>query len=303
MKKRDSNTFSYFHSLIFCETSMADTTERSYHADPDSRYALPNDECEGRRLDLQYQIVKAVQGGLYPASLNTRISKATRILDIGCGTGLWAAEMAELLPDAEVVGLDISPVRPQAWHPKNVSFLVANAHHKLPFNDGHFDFVNLRVVPDLVLNQKTYPEIIRVLRTGGIFNSVIVTDFWTPDDSFSPAFGRFLSTLKKGLASKQSKLFGDALSLIRETKAFRDFSCEERDVPVGPWMADEESKAVGRLLSQNIVGGAPGYAPIFLSVGLTSQEYEVLVADVEKEVIDPSYHMFWRLQLVYASKL
>ncbi|KAF8311506.1 hypothetical protein DL93DRAFT_2169032 [Clavulina sp. PMI_390] len=59
-----------------------------------------------------------------------------------------AVEIAELFPHTEVFTVDISPVRPQSWHPKNVSFRVGNVHHRLPFDDGYFDIVNIRIAPD-----------------------------------------------------------------------------------------------------------------------------------------------------------
>ncbi len=35
-----------------------------------------------------------------------------RVLDVGTGTGIWAMEMGEMFPGAEVRGCDLSPVQP-----------------------------------------------------------------------------------------------------------------------------------------------------------------------------------------------
>lgn len=38
-----------------------------------------------------------------------------RILDLGTGTGIWAINMADQYPSAEVIGTDLSPVQP-TWY-------------------------------------------------------------------------------------------------------------------------------------------------------------------------------------------
>ena len=46
------------------------------------------------------------------------IKNPHRILDIGTGTGIWAIDMADRYPQAEIVGTDLSPIQPK-WVPPN----------------------------------------------------------------------------------------------------------------------------------------------------------------------------------------
>lgn len=70
---------------------------------------MPNDESEQDRLDLSHQMFKITMGDkLYLAP----IGKPATILDIGTGTGIWAIEMGDDFPDAEILGTDLSPTQP-----------------------------------------------------------------------------------------------------------------------------------------------------------------------------------------------
>ena len=64
------------------------------------------------RIDLKHHVMMLLCNGyLHLAPL----VNPKRILDIGTGTGIWAIEMGEQYPEAEVKGIDLSPVQP-AWY-------------------------------------------------------------------------------------------------------------------------------------------------------------------------------------------
>lgn len=42
---------------------MSENEDRTFHNDTTAGYALPNDEREGHRLNLQHRFIKDVQGG------------------------------------------------------------------------------------------------------------------------------------------------------------------------------------------------------------------------------------------------
>src|SRR5258707_7483502 len=66
-------------------------------------YPNPADMAETNRLDFQHFMLRYAFQGLYAAP----ISQPTSILDVGTATGRWAIEMAQLFPQARVVGLDV----------------------------------------------------------------------------------------------------------------------------------------------------------------------------------------------------
>ncbi|KAK1479787.1 methyltransferase domain-containing protein [Colletotrichum tamarilloi] len=64
-------------------------------------------------------MVKIIGNTLFLAPFDE--TKTHRILDIGTGTG--ATEMGDFFPNAEVTGIDLSPIQP-SWVPPNVKVEV-----------------------------------------------------------------------------------------------------------------------------------------------------------------------------------
>jgi SAM-dependent methyltransferase len=101
------------------------------------------------RLNYQAQLVTNVTR-LLPALLED--TDFTAVLDVGCGTGAWAVDLAASRQDAEVVGIDISPnmiayatTRAKPYRIKNLSYEVLDIfQNELPFAEGSFDLINLR---------------------------------------------------------------------------------------------------------------------------------------------------------------
>lgn len=66
---------------------------------------------------------------LWQSSVRVPIAHpAVKIIDVGCGSGIWAKELAEVLPRAHVMGVDLSPTilqdEPGRPVPNNLSFEV-----------------------------------------------------------------------------------------------------------------------------------------------------------------------------------
>lgn len=85
-------------SRLKCCSSSAD-------GDIDTRY----------RLDLHHEIMRMLwDDRLHECPLH----QPHQILDIDTGTGIWAIEMADQYPMAEIIGTHLSPIQPE-WVPAN----------------------------------------------------------------------------------------------------------------------------------------------------------------------------------------
>lgn len=66
------------------------------------------------------------------------------VLDIGCGSGVWAALWAAVNSKTHVLAIDITkPTVPN--QPPNLEFVMANAEEIWPFEDK-FDFIHIRMM-------------------------------------------------------------------------------------------------------------------------------------------------------------
>lgn len=106
---------------------------------------------------------------------NLNLRNGLRILDVGCGTGVFTKLLAQ--KDLDVKGVDESEkmlsygkLKPEL---ANVEFVSGSAEC-LPFPDAHFDRILCAFMLEFAVNPgKVVTEMIRVLKPGGIM--VIVT--------------------------------------------------------------------------------------------------------------------------------
>lgn len=94
-------------------------------------------------------------------------------LDLGCGTGLLGAYLAERRLDAaSLVGLDFSRAMLEQARTRRLP-VAQGGLDVLPFRDAAFGavlaFTALRIVPDIAAEQRTLAEVARVLDRGGVF--------------------------------------------------------------------------------------------------------------------------------------
>jgi ubiquinone/menaquinone biosynthesis C-methylase UbiE len=144
------------------ETSVTQSTERPLLTEDSDELARDYDRVS---VDRQFQSGKMLVRELAPAP-------GERVLDVGCGTGLLAEHITDLVgPTGYVLGVDPLPLRielAQAKARPNLEFKVADAYDLSSIPAAGFDVVCLNAVFHW-LPEKSGPlgEFARVLKPGG----------------------------------------------------------------------------------------------------------------------------------------
>ncbi|CAG8501393.1 6620_t:CDS:2 [Dentiscutata heterogama] len=106
-------------------------------------YFLPLDELESDRMQLR--VCNFRSNFSSPIETTLKLGGA-QALDVACGSGLWAFEMASDYPLSEFTGVDIAPIFPSDIMPPNDLF-----HH----------------FPLKIIRDRLFPDLVRVLKPGG----------------------------------------------------------------------------------------------------------------------------------------
>lgn len=158
-----------------------------------------------------------------------QVSKGSRVIDIGCGTGTLAIMTKGLHPESEVFGIDadskiLGLARAKAVKAGVNLTLDQGMAGQLPYADSSFD----RVLSSLFFHhlstenkQRTLREIFRVLRSDGRLH---VVDFGPPRTFYSRLVARLTARSEEVAANVQGllpEMFREAgFENVAETKQF-----------------------------------------------------------------------------------
>ena len=181
----------------------------------------------------------AMQGKLYYAPVRA----PQRILDLGTGTGIWAMDIADEFPNAEVMGNDLSPIQPR-WIPPNLSFEVDDVEAPWTFS-RKFDFIHCRGLGNAV---RDWPRLLRqayeFTAPGGAVEFVDYDVRWvTPDDSLeegSPIHTLINTFIKLHRDAGQEPCPGLFLEGWFKDAGFKDVRVTKMPMPIGTWAADKK---------------------------------------------------------------
>ncbi|EXA36829.1 hypothetical protein FOVG_12710 [Fusarium oxysporum f. sp. pisi HDV247] len=304
-------------SLIWPRTDVTDTESlrssilnykwvhgRRFHAYGDGTYWGANDDRQQEAEDLIHELFRVVLNGkLYEAPIG---KNPQNVLDVGCGTGIWAIDMADLHPSAEVIGVDLSPIQPN-FIPPNCRFEVDDINKEWTFAENKFDFIHIRymtgTVPDWT---ELLKKAQRHLKPGGWIEHVeLWGDARADDDTMSPESP--LKTWVKIFEQVGEKIgnpfFWNPADEF-EKAGLKNITEKKVKVPIGTWAKDKDLKQWGAWNRQFLLQGLEGFSIRSLTelLGWEYEKAQVFLVEMRKELLNPKLHSYVLVTTVYGQK-
>ncbi|MCJ1309622.1 hypothetical protein MMC25_003282 [Agyrium rufum] len=276
---------------------------RLYHGYRRGIYMFPCDEQEKDRMDIYHKILlEARNGELHQAHLSPAPDEQ-RILDLGTGTGIWAIDMADRYPDAEVVGIDLVNIQP-ASIPRNLRFRTPRDYES-PWTLGEdsWDLIHLQMAAGSVSSwPEMYDRVFGHLKPGtGYFEQVeIDTRPRFSDGSYDETnqLVKWYEWLSDATARANRPIAyqKDTPDMLK-SRGFVDIVERVIRLPINSWPLEQHEKNVGRWYNLGLCEGleAMGMGPLTRNYNWPPNDIRRLCGDVKVAMCNRSYRVWHEL--------
>ncbi|KAK2006642.1 methyltransferase domain-containing protein [Colletotrichum eremochloae] len=281
---------------------------RTYHKFKDGKYAMPNDDRENDRLDLQHNLfIRTFDDRLGMAPPTNKGYKAGRVLDVGTGSGIWAIDFGDEHPEAEVIGVDLSAVQPD-FVPPNVCFQIDDIEEDWNFSRP-FDYIHSRMMTGSIRDWKRYvKQCYDNLSPGGYLELNEVDAIPTSDDGTLTENCNLMKSFNlwaDGLAALGSPFekFSRMEGVLKDT-GFEDVHIQRFKWPTNSWPRDAKHRELGIWNYENL---APNIEGMFLAsytrgLGWTKEEVAVMVMEARRDFANRNIHAYFNIWSIYGRK-
>ncbi|KAK1994669.1 TAM domain methyltransferase [Colletotrichum falcatum] len=281
---------------------------RTYHRYKDGKYYAPNDETESERLDFQHEIfVYTIDDRLGLAPACDKDAKVGRVLDVGAGSGSWAIDFGDLHPEAEVIGVDLSPVGAK-FVPSNVRFEVDDVDEEWTFSRP-FEYIHSRFMTASIGDWGEYiKKCYSNLTPGGYLELQDADIMPRSDDGLLPKDAQIIkfANLLKEVSLKIGREYVEVASLksMMIEAGFVDVEMRMYKWPHNEWPKNERYKKLGFWTQENFGAALEAIcmAPFTRVLGWTLDEVNVFLAGVRKDLKNKSYHGYCPVYCIVGRK-
>ena len=169
----------------------------------------------------------AFAGEFYPFTAGLLPTGAhSRILDLGCGTGLELEDYFPLCPTARVTGIDLSRGMLEALRkkfPEKELDLICDSYFDVPLGEGIYDAaVSVESLHHFTMEEKIplYRKLRKSLKDGGYF---VLTDYFAASEKEENDYRRMFTAMmtEQGLGDTGWYHFDTPLTTAHEVEALK----------------------------------------------------------------------------------
>ncbi|KAI1492738.1 methyltransferase LaeA [Biscogniauxia mediterranea] len=276
---------------------------RHYDTFRRGKYMFPCDEEEMDRMDIFHKFFSVARrfdsqlGGLFQRPLPSN----PRIMDLGCGTGIWAIDMADQLnQQVHILGWDLSLIQPRQI-PPGVIFERRDIEDPwVGVEEGSYDLVHIRMLAGCISNWPSlYAQIFRTLRPGTGQLEHVEIDFRPYyEDGRVPRGSKLLQWAEElheamSRAGRPMDMDPSTVGLLQSI-GYVDVEQISTRIPFNPWPADEHEKEIGRWFNLGLCQGlhALTLAPLTRMNGYNKEQVDALVNEVRKEICSRNMRVY-----------
>ncbi|CAG8520655.1 8535_t:CDS:2 [Ambispora gerdemannii] len=255
---------------------------RRYHNISDSEYFIPNDDEEAYRLTRYHHAIKDIWGGLFHSPIEEKLRQGARVIDLGCGSGIWILDMAKQYPNSKFIGVDLSPIFPTEGLPLNVEFLEYNVLDGLPYEDSSFDFVHEKFLvgafTEAQWKEKVIPEMTRLTRPDGWVEMLEADTYLTSDGNATIRIAKALQNymIPKGMNCTIGK---EIPRLLENTNAYSEIRNQSKAIVLGK----KGGKSGQETLNFYTVGLSSIRGILSASMNIMIEHYDALIETIYTE--------------------
>ncbi|CAM1511602.1 Fc.00g091150.m01.CDS01 [Cosmosporella sp. VM-42] len=265
-------------------TETVDYHGRTYqqYAVTNGTYFAPIDEDEISRLGTMHGVFNRVFDSrlIFPPVRSPR-----KILDCGCGAGDWVVDVAGQYPNAEVLGVDVSPHMIPDESPENLEFQIDDLNGRFTFRSNYFDVVHSQMMAGGIHANRWRSyirDIFKVLKPGGWCQMVEIYFNAQSDNG---------TLTREGVQPYKDPRAPLQISNWMRSAGFTEIESRLLSLPMCAWSNDPREHDIGWANTSNISDLLYALAlyPFCHLQGMAFNDFQLLVAQARSEASNPAF--------------
>lgn len=246
---------------------------------------------------LQHRLFFHALGRLLPAAIE--VEQVKTVLDVFCGSGAWAIDLAKSYPSITITALDPNPqmleiarVEARAADVSNITFVTASPLEPLSYEQQSFDLLHIqRVMPPLM--PRDLPAILRHLRAVGRSGGWLYLSDFEIGLTSSPTFESFETRVRETLRQRQCSMTTDGLAFspaVFYPRQLADIGCKDVHYTLTPVDLGNQPGSFGYNHALSLMVTNLRERQLLIETGqATQQEIDEIFQNIREEIQQPNF--------------